>query len=185
MENVIKEGVKSTNNAVGDLTLDQFKNAIANNLEVKGYYDSLIDKTVAKRLDKGIDAWKEQNIESLINEEINKRYPQKTEQEIEFENKQQELDQAISEKKQLELQIKYQNLVAESEIPLEMINFVAGEDVESTMSNIETFKKVMAQYVDKEVSKRFLASSYVPPGTSPGHGPSVSSWESAIKEYRR
>lgn len=74
----IEEGQKSTkNNEVGEITLEQFKTALESNLEIKGYYDSVVDKTVSKRLDKSIESWKEKNLNNLIEEEINKRYPQK------------------------------------------------------------------------------------------------------------
>ena len=84
--NEIEEGQKSTkNNEVGEITLEQFKTAIESNLEIKGYYDSVVDKTISKRLDKSIESWKEKNLNNLIEEEINKRYPQKTEAEIKLE----------------------------------------------------------------------------------------------------
>ena len=81
-----QEGQKSIDNdSVGEVTLEQFKSALDNNLEIKGYYDSIVDRTVNKRLDKSIESWKEKNLNNLIEEEINKRYPQKTDAEIKLE----------------------------------------------------------------------------------------------------
>lgn len=170
----IEEGQKSTgSDPVGEVTLEQFKNALDGNLEIKGYYDSIIDKTVNKRLDKSIESWKTNNLENILNEEINKRYPQKTEAEIKFEEQQKELEKAMGEKNQLELQIKYQALMAENNIPMEILDFVAGKDVENTISNIERFKTLTDTYikdnVDKEVIRRFKQGSYTPPGSN-GHG---------------
>lgn len=163
------ESNQSENNSVGEITLEQFQNAIANNLEIKGYYDSVVDKTVNKRLDKSVDAWKEKNLENIINEEINKRYPQKTEQEIQFEEKQKELEQAMEEKNQLQLQIKYQELMAKNNIPMEILDFVAGKDVETTISNIERFKTLTDKYIQdgtqKEIERR-MKRSYKPPSSS-------------------
>ncbi|WP_159116338.1 capsid assembly scaffolding protein Gp46 family protein, partial [Clostridium neonatale] len=103
----------------GEITLEQFKDALENNIECKGYFDSLCDRTVNTRLDKGIESWKEKNLNNLIEEEINIRYPQKSETEI-------ALEKAQEEKRQLELQVKYQNLMVENKLPLELLNFVAG-----------------------------------------------------------
>lgn len=183
-ENIESEkstGTDEINNPGGEITLEQFQNAIANNLEIKGYYDSIVDKTVNKRLDKSVDAWKEKNLENILNEEINKRYPQKTEAEIKFEEQQQELEKAMEEKKQLELHIKYQALMAENNIPMEILDFVAGKDVEATISNIERFKTLTESYIndgiDKEVTRRFKQFSYTPPGEN-GHGSSYGSmWD--------
>lgn len=178
----IEEEQKSTgNDPVGEVTLEQFQNAIANNLEIKGYYDSVVDKTVNKRLDKSVDAWKEKNLETIVNEKINEKYPQKTEAEIEFQNKQLELEKAIQEKEQLQLHIKYQALMAENNIPMEILDFVAGKDVEATISNIERFKTLTESYIndgiEKEVTRRFKQFSYTPPGEN-GHGSSYGSmWD--------
>ncbi|NFF80166.1 DUF4355 domain-containing protein [Clostridium botulinum] len=155
-------------NSVGEITLEQFKNALENNLEVKGYYDSIVDKSVSKRLDKGIESWKTNNLENIIDKEINKRYPQKTEAEIKFEEQQKELENAMEEKRQLELQIKYHDLMAENKLPMEILDFVAGKDVESTISNIERFKKLTGDYAmklaQKEILRRMGEGCYTPPG---------------------
>lgn len=159
----IEEGQKSTkNNEVGEITLEQFKTALESNLEIKGYYDSVVDKTVSKRLDKSIESWKEKNLNNLIEEEINKRYPPKTEAEIKLEEINKELERANQEKQQLELRMKYQELLIKSEIPVELVDFVAGKDTEETIKNIEKFKESMVKYVDRTVDNRFKQHSYVP-----------------------
>lgn len=161
-----KDNVNVNDPEVGEITLEQFKNAITNNLECKGYFDSLCDKSVSKRLDKGIESWKEKNLQTIIENEINKRYPQKTETEIKFEKQQKALEKAQEEKRQLELQIKYHDLMAENNLPMDILDFVAGKDIESTISNIERFKKLTDEYVaDKvqdEVLKKLSAGAYTP-----------------------
>jgi HD superfamily phosphohydrolase len=155
------------NNEAGEITLEQFRNALENNIECKGYFDSLCDKTVNSRLDKGIESWKEKNLNNLIETEINKRYPQKTEAEIKFEEQQKALEKAQEEKRQLELQIKYQSLMAENKLPMEILDFVAGKDIETTISNIGRFKELTQKYVDAgvndEVARRFQEGAHEPP----------------------
>ncbi len=170
------------NNSVGEITLEQFKNALENNLEVKGYYDSIVDKSVSKRLDKGIESWKTNNLENIINEEINKRYPQKTEAEIKFEEQQEQLEKAMEEKRQLELQIKYQTIMAENNLPMDILDFVAGKDVETTISNIERFKSTTDTYIAKKVQdgidERLRRNVYIPPSSDNDFGSSHGSmWE--------
>ena len=156
------------------ITLEQFKNALENSEECKGYFDSLCDKTVNKRLDKGIESWKEKNLNNLIETEINKRYPQKTEEQIKFEEQQKQLEQVQAEKQQLQLQIKYQNLMAENKLPLEILDFVAGADIQTTITNIERFKKLVEDMVNKHsqevIKKRLGESHYRPIGESPFAG---------------
>ena len=152
------------------ITLEQFKNALENNSECKGYFDSLCDKTVNTRLNKGIESWKEKNLNDLIETEINKRYPQKTEAELKFEEQQKQLEQVQAEKQQLQLQIKYHDLMAENNLPLEVLDFVAGKDIQSTITNIERFKSLVEDMVNKHsqevIKKRLGESNYRPIGES-------------------
>lgn len=154
-------------NEFGEITLEQFKNAIKNNLECKGYYDSLVDKNVNVRLDKAVEAWKAGNLEKIIEEEINKRYPQKTDAEIKFEEQQQALEKAQEEKRQLELQIKYHELMAANNLPIDVLDFISGKDLDSTINNIKRFTALTDKIVDKKVQEvikeRFKASAYTPP----------------------
>ena len=148
------------------ITLEQFKNELENNTEWKGYFDSLCDKTVNSRLDKGIESWKDKNLNNLIEEEINKRYPQKSEAELQFEEQQKQIEKIQAEKQQLELQIRYQSLMAENKLPLEIMDFVAGKDIETTITNIGRFKELVEGMVEKrsqEILKEKLGkSSYKP-----------------------
>lgn len=165
-QNIITGDEKSVDN----ITLDQFKSALENNIECKGYFDSLCDKTVNTRLDKGVESWKEKNLQSIIESEINKRYPQKTEAEIKFENQQKELEKFQEEKRQLELQIKYHDLMAENNLPMDILDFVAGKDIECTIDNIGRFKKMVESMVktkaDKIVQSKLSQGCYVPPSDS-------------------
>lgn len=180
LENNIETSEKLDNevvNATNEVTLEQFKNAIDNNLEIKGYYDSVVDKTVSKRLDKSIESWKEKNLNNLIEEEINKRYPQKTEAEIKLEEINSALEKANKEKQQLELKMQYQELLIKSNIPVEMVNFLAGKDTEETIKNIETFKDLMVQYIDGAVENRMKLHSYIPGGGNNNHISISSMWD--------
>ena len=175
-------GVKNSDNSIndntstGNITLDQFKSALENNIECKGYFDSLCDKTVNTRLDKSVESWKDKNLQTIIENEINKRYPQKTESEIKFEEQQKELEKVQAEKRQLELQIRYHDLMSENNLPMEMLDFVTGKDIESTINNIDRFKKLIETMVNKQADKivheKLGSSSYVPPSSnfSNSHG---------------
>lgn len=169
------------NNSTGEITLEQFKNALESNIECKGYFDSLCDKTVNTRLDKGIESWKTNNLENIVNEEINKKYPQKTEAEIKFEEQQKQLEQAMEEKRQLELQIKYQTIMAENNLPMEILDFVAGKDLETTIFNIERFKNTTDTYIAKKVQdgieERLRRNVYVPPSNNDFGSYNGSMWD--------
>lgn len=152
MNNIEEEQKSTEDHAVGEVTLEQFKNAIESNLEIKGYYDSVVDKTVNKRLDKSIESWKEKNLNQLIEEEINKRYPQKSKIEI-------ELEEAIAAKRQLELQVQYQTLMNENNLPLSILEFVAGKDVEDTVKKSKDLILYLVNLL-KNIGKNGLTSGF-------------------------
>lgn len=162
-----KDDINADKGASSVITLDEFKQALESNIECKGYFDSLCDKSVSKRLDKSIENWKEKNLNNLIEEEINKRYPQKTEAEIKFEEQQKELEKAIEKQNQLELHIKYQKIMSENNLPIDILDFVAGKNVQETISNIERFKELTEEYAMKlaqeEINKKLKTSEYNPP----------------------
>ena len=160
--NEIEKGQKSTeNNEVGEITLEQFKTALESNIEIKGYYDSVVDKAVNKRLDKSIESWKEKNLNQLIEEEVNKRNPKKSKIEI-------ELEEAIKAKRQLELQVQYQELITKNNLPLSILEFVAGKDVEDTVNRTERFNNILSELIEKHrqewAHKWLLKGAYTPPG---------------------
>ena len=168
-ESTVKEPVspvEKESSTTSNITLEDFKSALEGNLEVKGYFDSEVDKTVSKRLDKAVESWKSKNLQNIIEEEINKRYPKKTEAEIKFEEKVKELEQLQEEKRQLELKIKYQDEISKNGLDPKVLKFVAGSDIESTLSNIKEFKELLNELVENKskqmVDELFRNNSTIP-----------------------
>ena len=54
---------------VNEITLEDFKKAIADNKEIRGYYASEKDRAVSK----GIETFKSNNLQKLIDEELKKK----------------------------------------------------------------------------------------------------------------
>ena len=51
---------------VNNVSLDEYKELLANNKEIKGYYTSSVDSKVSK----GIESWKKNNLEKIVEERI-------------------------------------------------------------------------------------------------------------------
>ena len=95
------------------------------------------------------------------------------------------LEKANKEKQQLELKMQYQELLVKSNIPVEMVNFLAGKDTEETIKNIETFKDLMVKYVDGAVENRLKLHSYIPGGNgSINNRGQMSDFERIVKGVR-
>lgn len=160
------EGESSTK---GNITLDDFKTMLSDNLEFKGYFDSETDKAVNKRLDKAVESWKEKNLQSIVEAEIEKRYPKKTQAEIDFEKKVAEVEKLQEEKRQLMLKIKYQEEIQKNGLDPSVLKFVVGENMDTTLANIKEFKEILNKMTEtmtrEEVNRRLRESSCEPSGS--------------------
>ncbi|MDZ5001389.1 DUF4355 domain-containing protein, partial [Clostridium perfringens] len=64
--------------------------------------------------------------------------------------------------------------------PMDILDFVAGKDIETTITNIGRFKELTQKYVDdgvkNEVNRRFKECAYTPPGGQGFSSHSGSMW---------
>lgn len=173
--------IEEESSTTSNITLEDFKTMLADNLELKGYFDSETDKAVNKRLDKAVESWKSKNLQNIVEAEINKRYPKKTQAEIDFEEKVKELEQLQEEKRQLELKIKYQEEIQKNGLDPKVLKFVVGENMDTTLANIKEFKEMLDNIVDRETKKeidRLFKENPCIPSASENLGHSKSSiWE--------
>lgn len=182
-ESTVKElvsPVEEESNTKSNITLEDFKTMLADNLELKGYFDSETDKAVNKRLDKAVESWKEKNLQNIVEAEIEKRYPKKTQAEIDLEEKLAEIEKLQEEKRQLDLKLKYQDELRKNELDPEVLKFVVGENMDSTLANIKEFKEILNKaakaMAQEEVIKKLGENSYKPP-SSHGFSAKKSIWD--------
>lgn len=81
-----KQKVIFNNSFKVEPTLEVFKNKL-NNADFKSYFNSEKDK----HLQKGIETFKTNNLQKLVDEEYKKKYPLKDPKEIEIENMKSEI----------------------------------------------------------------------------------------------
>ena len=129
------------------------------NSEIKSWLDSQKDKHFTKAL----ETWKQNHLEKLINEKIKELNPEKTPEQIELEQIKQKLKQMEQEKLREALKNKALTVAAQKNIPIAVIDFLIGEDEESTLNNLSIFEKAMKSYIDEQVKARINDSSYIPP----------------------
>jgi hypothetical protein len=182
-ESTVKEPVslvEKESSTKSNITLEEFKTMLESNIELKGYFDSETDKTVNKRLNKAVESWKEQNLQSIVEAEIEKRYPKKTQAEIDLEKKIAEIKKLQEEKRQLDLKLKYQEELRKNELDPEVLKFVVGENMDSTLANIKEFKEILNKtakaMAQEEVIKKLGENSYKPPSRH-GFSTKRSIWE--------
>lgn len=120
---------------------------------------SLIDS----ERDKGIEGFKKGGMQKLIDAEVLKRTnKEETPVEKELREMKAEFESMKKEKARAEMVAKYKDTLADKKIPSKLIDFVLGEDEETTNANISLFEDSMKSYIDSQVSER-LNTGYVPP----------------------
>lgn len=120
---------------------------------------SLIDS----ERDKGIEGFKKGGMQKIIEAEILKRTnKEETPVEKELREMKAEFESMKKEKARAEMVAKFKDTLADKKIPSKLIDFVLGEDEETTNANISLFEDSMKSYIDSQVSER-LNAGYVPP----------------------
>ena len=138
--------------------------AFAETADGKSWLDSVKDK----HLQKGLETWKANNLETLLDAEIKKRFPEKDSKEIEVEKLKSEITTMKTEKQREALQNKAMRLAGEKGLPLELVSFFVGENEETTQQNLGKLEETFASAVQKSLEARLKTDSYTPPVSGAG-----------------
>lgn len=158
-ENKGSEEVKGYLQAFNSMTVDGMKAFVDSDESAKSWIDSVKDKHLAK----GLETWKTNNLESLVDTEIRKRFPEKDEKDIEVEKLKSQVEKMQLEKQKEVLTNKAIKIANDKHLPINLVDFFIGEDEEGTIRNIAVLEDVFNKSVQVEVEKRLKGDGYVPP----------------------
>ena len=134
---------------------------------VKEYLDTdngkkLIQPSLDKYFTKGLETWKSNNLQSLIDEEIKKRYPETDPKDIELSNLKAQLEEMQKKADREALRNKALKLANDKGLPVELIDYFVRDDEKSTNKAIEAFEKVFKANVSSAGDEK-LKGEYIPP----------------------
>lgn len=136
--------------------INGFNNLLASNKEIQ----SLVDNKVTQ----GIDSFKKKGMQKLIEAEVLKRTGNnETEEQKAIRELKEKLENMEKEKTKAQMISKYKDTLTEKKIPTKLIDFVLGEDDETTNANITLFENSMKEFIETSVQDRLKGSSYTPP----------------------
>lgn len=148
---------------VESIGLEDFKKVLEGNKEVKAYYQSALDSGIGK----GVATFKEKTLPGIIEEELKKaNNKKKTPEQIELEELKAKFEALEKEKTKADMTSKYTKVLTEKGLNADLINFVLGENDETTTQNIESIEKIINGAVDNGVKNKLSSSSYTPPSES-------------------
>lgn len=127
---------------------------------VKGFLDTdegkkLLQPRLDTHFNKSLETWKTNNLEKLITEEVNKRNPTKTPEQLELEKLRKEIDDERKARNRETLVNKALKVAKEKNLPDGLVDFFIGEDEEGTTSNLTKLEDEYTKAVQAAVDAKF------------------------------
>lgn len=128
--------------------------------KVKGFLDTdegkrLLQPRLDSNFTKGLDTWKKNNLEAIIEEEVNKRNPQKTPEQIELEKLRKEIEDERKARNRESLVNKALKVADEKSLPKGIIDFFIADDEENTLTNLSKLEEEYSKAVQSAVDSKF------------------------------
>lgn len=116
-------------------------------------------KLLQPRLDshfsKGLQTWKDNNLNKLIDEEVAKRNPGETPEQKEIRELKAQIEKDRNEREKEKLTNIAMKKANELGLPLNLVNHFIGTDENTTISNLEDFNKLYQESIQTQVDAKF------------------------------
>jgi DNA repair exonuclease SbcCD ATPase subunit len=137
--------------------------------KVKGFLDTeegkkLLQPRLDQNFHRGLETWKTNNLESIIEEEVKKRNPDKTPEQKKIEELEKKIQDAENARVRGELVNKAFKVADEKSLPKDVIDFFIGEDEDKTLENLSKFEQSYTAALQKAVDEKFKAGGREVPG---------------------
>ena len=131
--------------------------------KVKGFLETEEGKKILQpRLDqhftKSLDTWKENNLEKIVEDEVSKRNPSKTPEQLEVEKLRKEIEAEKAARNRETLVNKALKAADEKKLPKDVIDFFIGENEDSTLENLSKLEESFNAAVQAAVDAKFKES---------------------------
>lgn len=149
-ENKEQEDVKAY---LGELSAVSFD-------KVKGYLETeegkkLLQPKLDSYFTKGLETWKQNNLEKIIEEEVRKRNPQKTPEQLELEKLRKEIEDERKARNRETLVNKALKVADEKALPKGIIDFFIADDEENTLTNLTKLEEEYSKAIQAAVDAKF------------------------------
>ncbi|HDJ2785196.1 alanyl-tRNA synthetase [Staphylococcus aureus] len=131
--------------------------------DVKGFLDTeegkrFIQPELDRYHSKGLESWKEKNLEDLIEQEVRKRNPEQSEEQKRISALEQELEKRDAEAKREKLRSNALGKAQELNLPTSLVDRFLGDSDEDTEQNLKALKETFDKYVQEGVESKFKSS---------------------------
>lgn len=122
----------------------------------------LLQPKLDKNFNKGLDSWKNNNLQKLIDDAVTKANPEETKEQKMIRELTERINKAEKDKTHESLRNNALKIANEKKLPTSIIDYFIGEDEESTTKNLEALENVFTEYVNNIATER-LKGGYKPP----------------------
>jgi len=151
------EPVKALANS--GLTLDAFKTKLESDAEFKSFMDSEKDK----HLQKGIDTFKTNNLQKIVDEEYKKQHPEADPKDTEIAKLKKQFEDMQKEATKKELTNKALKIATEKKLPAELVDYFVGADEDTTTKNLDKLADIFSKH-DEAIKTEILKDGTYKPG---------------------
>lgn len=152
-ENKDKDDVKAYLGELSALTAER----------VEGFLDTaegrkLLQPRLDQNFTKGLNTWKEKNLDKLVEDEVKKRNPDKTPEQLELEKLRKEIEDERKARNRETLVNKALKVADEKKLPKGIIDYFIADDEENTLSNLTKLEEEYSKAVQAAVDSKFKES---------------------------
>jgi hypothetical protein len=131
----------------------------------KPYVQPLVDSHFSK----GLETWKANNLDKIVNERVESLFPNETPQAKQMRELQAQIDRINGEKQQAVMGTFTTQELVNNNLPTQFARFLQGNDEATTRANISDFQTMFTQHLNGTVDSKFKQMSHTPQ-TSPSIG---------------
>jgi len=123
----------------------------------------IVQPKMDKYFSKGLDTWKNNNLQKLIDEAVANANPQETPEQKAIRELQEKLNKVENEKHMEALKLKAHAEANTLGVPAELVNYFVADTEEGTKENLKAFDLQYKSAIEKAVEEKLKQSAQTPP----------------------
>ena len=145
----------------------QFTQSFINSESVEAFLGSeegkkILQPKLDKHFSKGLETWKANNLQSLIDAEVNKKFPPESEEQKQLRALQQKLEAMEKERTMATIKAEALKELTSKGLPVGIADYFVTDNLESTRDRINSFAEEFAKAVKSEVDNRLKTMGGTP-----------------------
>lgn len=147
---------------------ENYVNGLVNNDRVSKYLATddgkkYIQPQLDSYFSKGLETWKTNNLDNLVNAKVKELYPDADPKDTEIAAMKAELEKIKAESQRKDLTNQALKIANEKGLPVDLVSFFVGSDEKTTKANMGKLETVFKAALSEEIKNKLKGDSYVPP----------------------